>query len=115
LKLGDECLEQIKVYEFVKQCTDLPFLHIANERSCSIQQGMILKRMGVRAGVSDIFIPRANKTLHGLWIELKFGKNKLSSSQLKFINEMIAEGYGAFVAYGAEEAILVIKSFYNIE
>lgn len=115
MKISGECLEQIKVHEFVKQCTDLPFLHIANERSCSIQQGMILKRMGVRSGVSDIFIPRANKTLHGLWIELKFGKNKASPAQLTFINEMISEGYGAFVATGAEEAILIIKSFYSLK
>ncbi len=110
-----ESIEQIKVAEWIKQCTNLPFMHIANERRTTPQHGAILKRMGVRAGVSDIFIPRANKTCHGLWIELKVGKNKPSPSQLEFINEMLTEGYGAFVAYGAEEAILIIKSFYNIK
>jgi hypothetical protein len=114
LKLKPETIAQIQVREWVIQNTDLPFIHVANERLASPAMGSILKRMGVRSGVSDIFIPRANKTQHGLFIELKVGVNKPTPSQLQFINEMIAEGYGAFVAYGSEEAILIIKQFYQI-
>lgn len=115
MKLGKEQIEQIKLREWVIQCTDLPFLHIANERTCTPQHGAILKRMGVLKGVSDVFIPRANKTCHGLWIELKVGKNKPSPTQLEFGNEMLEEGYGFYVAYSSEEAILMIKSFYGME
>ncbi len=112
--MNAEQIEQIKVHEFVKQCTDLPFIHIANERKCSAQQGALLKRMGVMAGVSDIFIPRSNGLLHGLFIELKIKSGKVSSHQNLFISNMVAEGYGAMVAYDAEEAILIIKAFYRL-
>lgn len=112
MRLGKEQLEQIKVYEFVRQCTDLPFIHIANERKIAAHKGLILKRMGVLKGVSDIFIPRATKHYHGAWIELKTDEGRVSPSQLEFINDMIKEGYFAQVCYGADEAILVIKSLY---
>ena len=114
MPLGREQVEHIKVIEFLRQCTDLPFLHIANERRTSAQAGALLKRMGVVSGIPDIFIPRATKKFHGVWIELKVGKNKLSSSQLDFINKMITEDYGAFVAYGSDECIEIIKKLYDI-
>ena len=76
--------------------------------------GAILKRMGVKPGVSDIFFPRSNHQFKGLWLELKVGKNKATEAQVKFIDEMIAEGYSGLVAYGFDEAILMIKSFYQI-
>jgi hypothetical protein len=102
------------VREWVIQNTDLKFFHFANERQCSAQYGSLLKRMGVTAGVSDIFLPKGNDTFKGLWIELKVGKNKATPAQLDFINDMIAEGYSACVAYGAEEAILMIRQFYGL-
>ena len=109
-----EIIAQIQVAEYVKQCTDLPFIHIANERSTSPQSGALLKRMGVYKGVSDIFIPRANKTCHGLFIELKVGKNKPSVEQFNFIHRMNEEGYGGFVAYSSDEAIKIIQEFYGL-
>ncbi len=108
-----EQLEQIKVCEYVKQCTDLPFIHIANERKISPQAGALLKRMGVVAGASDIFIPRATKHHHGLFIELKTLKGKPSLSQLEFLSRMESEGYFGIVCYGATEAIDTIKRFYG--
>lgn len=109
-----EQIEQIKVCEFVKQCTDLPFLHIPNERKCSPQYGARLKRMGVLSGASDIFIPRANGRFHGMFIELKTLKGKPSPAQIKFLEDMHTEGYFGMVCYGAEDAIETIKAFYNL-
>ncbi len=114
MNLGAEMLMQIQVCNFVQQCTKLPFIHIANEGKRSHVNGSLLRRMGLRAGVSDIFMPRGNARFSGLWIELKAGKNKPTPSQLEFINEMITEGYHACVCYSAEEAILTIKTFYSI-
>lgn len=116
MKIGAEAIEQIKVCEWLKQLhPEIPFIHIANERSCDAVYGRILKRMGVRKGVSDLFFPKGNLIASGLWLELKSAKGKLSPSQLEFINEMIALGYLAHVAFSAEEAILIIKKFYSIE
>lgn len=115
MKINPESIEQIKVCEWIKQIhPDIPFLHLANERACSIQYGMLLKRMGVMKGASDIFIPKATKNFHGLFIELKVGSNRATPSQLEFIERMISEGYAGFVAYGADEAISIIKSIYDL-
>lgn len=114
MKVGKETICQVQVCEWVKQKTDLPFIHIANERVTSAPSGSLLKKMGVRAGVSDCFIPRANSTHHGLWIELKIPPNKPTDLQKKFLEDMKKEGYGTFVAYSSLEAIQIIKDFYQI-
>lgn len=110
-----EEIEQIKVVEFLRQCTDLPFLHVANERRCSPQQGHRLKRLGVRKGVSDLFLPRKNAYASGLWIELKTENGRATPDQMNFLKEMRLEGYEAEVCYGANDAISQIKRFYSIE
>lgn len=113
--LGKEKIEHIKIAEWLKQCTNIPFLHIANERMTSAQHHKLLKRMGVRAGVSDFFFPRSNNYYKGLWLELKSLDGKPSQMQTEFINDMLDEGYYATFAYGASEAILIIKYFYSIK
>ena len=37
--------------------------------------------MGVKAGVSDLFLAYPNPNFHGLWIELKSEKGKKSPEQ----------------------------------
>lgn len=112
--MRNEAAEQIIVHEWVKNNTDLPFIHIANERRCSPQRGNLLRKMGVKKGVSDIFIPRANQDYHGLWIELKAQRGTLSRHQENFITQMRNENYFADVAFGANAAIEIIKAFYDL-
>lgn len=116
-KLGPEGIAQIQVAEFVKQNhPDLVFIHIANERQTTAQHGSILKKMGVLAGASDIFMPRSSpdKKFKGLFIELKTQVGKPSEEQLDFLAKMLQEGYDAHVAYGSEQGIKIIKEFYNL-
>ena len=113
--LKPETIAMIQVYEWVKQNTNLPFMHIANEGKRSIANTRILKRMGMRPGVSDIFIPRACRGYHGLWIELKVGSNEPTAQQIDFLEQMISEGYLAKVIYEAEPCIEYIANFYSIE
>lgn len=112
--IGEETTEQIKVVNWIRQCTTLPIIHVANERKCTPQHGIILKKMGQRSGVFDLFLPRSNGKQHGLWVEMKSRKGKPTTTQLDFMCEMISENYGAFVAYSADEAILIIKNFYSL-
>jgi len=104
---------QIAVADFAR-LNKLPFKHFANERKCSFIYGQLLKRMGVSAGVSDCFFPRGNDTFKGLWIELKIKPNKPTTNQLKFLEEMIEEGYAGHVAYSLDEAMAIIKAFYSL-
>ena len=42
----------------------------------------------------DLLLLEPNKGIHGLWIELKVGKNKMSKEQKDFSIKMIQRGYG---------------------
>lgn len=114
MKIHEETKIQIQVCEWVKQQTTIPFLHVANERKTSPMMGALLKRMGVRAGVSDLFFPRGNKTFSGLWLELKAPNGKVSPVQAKFMCDMVNEGYCCQIAYSPAEAICMIKAFYGM-
>lgn len=85
--------------------------HFANERQCHVQQGRVLKRMGVKRGVSDIFIavPSSNKS--GLWLELKVNQNKPSKEQVEFLERKTQRGYAAFCAWDLEQAISIINNY----
>lgn len=54
---------------------DLMF-HIPNGGSRNKLEAANLKKQGVKAGVPDLFLPVGRGSYHGLFIELKYGKNK---------------------------------------
>lgn len=114
VRINPETVDQIKIVNWVRQCTNLPCIHIPNEGKRSTQQGSILKKMGLTAGVADLFFPRANHNSHGLWIEVKTLKGKPTEAQTLFINQMLDEGYEAKICYGFEDAIRTIKMHFNI-
>lgn len=96
-------------YQFPELAPD--FHHFANERRCSVQQGRLLKRMGVKKGVADFFLAFPMNHKGGLWIELKVGKNKPSKEQLEFLERKVARGYEAHVTWGFEGAKELISSY----
>lgn len=111
----DEWIEQVKVIEWLKQCTDIPYMAITNERKCTPQQARRLEQAGRISGVPDLLFPRGNKVNCCLWIEMKSKLGRLSAAQIKFMKDRRLEGASAEVAYSADEAILYIKHFYGLE
>lgn len=87
------------------------FHHFANERKCSVITGSILKKMGVKRGVSDFHLGVAKGGFFGLWIELKIDKGKLTSHQKSFIDRKMQRGYLAIVAWGFDEAVKIIDCY----
>lgn len=80
-------------------------IHIPNEGKRDPRLGNKLKRMGMRAGVFDFFIPIPTSLYHGLWIELKRRKgSKISKEQMEWSHKMKSLQYCACFAYGWEEA-----------
>ena len=76
-----------------------------------------LKAQGVKAGVSDIFLPVARSTMHGLWIELKTPKTdqnvagKPSALQIEWLDKMGGQGYAAVICYGWTSAMETITDY----
>lgn len=89
----------------------LDILHIANERRCSLQEGVILKRMGVIPHVTDILLALPVNGFHGLWMELKTEKGRLSDGQMEFIKRKNQRGYFAIAVWGLEAAKEVIRTY----
>lgn len=87
--------------------------HFANERRCSIQQGRLLKRMGVKKGVADIFIAVPNDKKSGLWIELKVNNGKASKEQNEFLARMKERNFEAKLAMSEDEAKYIIYNYLN--
>lgn len=68
-----------------------------------------LKKEGLQSGVPDICLPAALGGAFGLYIEMKWGANKLQESQKAYRDYLILAGYRHEVCYGfeaAKEAIL---------
>ncbi len=115
--LRPESSEQIALFDWIRlQPKISPYaFSIPNEAKRNPITGRIMKRMGMRSGVSDVFIAIPNKTAHGLFIELKAGKNKATASQLEFIKDVRYQGYEAEVCIGSIEAIKVITKYLKLQ
>ena len=112
-----ESLEQQALFEWSKlsqgKYPELKLLHAVGNGNAktSIAQGARMKREGVLAGVSDIFLPVSRDGHHGLYIELKVKGNTTSYSQKWWIEETTKQGYCAKVCYGWIEAKEVIEKY----
>ena len=55
--------------------------HIPNGGSRNRLEAANLKRQGVKSGVPDLCLPVARGKYHGLYIEMKYGKTKITPSR----------------------------------
>ena len=79
------------------------------------RQGAWMKDEGMKAGVPDLFLPVARDGYHGLYIELKIGKNKPTDSQVWWLERLTMEGYLAVVCWGYDDAVETISKYVGIE
>ena len=102
-----EAIEQINV---VKYCAFLkiPIFAIPNGGSRDRREAANLKMQGVKAGVPDLCIPVARGKYHGLFIEMKYGKNKTTALQEEWLELLNKIGYCAAVCHGFDKAKTVI-------
>ena len=71
----------------------------------------ILKQEGVLAGMPDLIVCCAKNGYSGLFIEMKFGKNKLSANQVEVIGKLKQEGYKVEVCYTFDEFVKVCNEY----
>ena len=113
---GSEDEEQAVIFTWaelhsgVYPCLSLMY-HVPNEGKRSRAAAVKLKRMGLRRGVPDICLPVARGGYHGLYIELKVGKNRATADQKAYLEALGREGYFVALCYGALEAEDVILRY----
>lgn len=115
-----ESQEQISLFQWAKlmqgRYPELSLLHaIPNGGKRNAREAARMKQEGVKAGVSDIFLPVARGGYHGLYIELKAEKGTLSDKQKWWIEETTKQGYYSTVCFGWVEASQVIKRYLDME
>lgn len=111
-----EDIIQINLMNWVREHTTYEdyIFHIANERTCSPQEGRRLKRMGVMKGVSDLFVAIPRGEYHGMFLELKTQNGAISPHQYDFLERMEQQGYRCAVAKGYTEARALLAEYLGI-
>ena len=84
---------------------------VPNGGARSAATGAMLKREGVRKGVTDLMLLAPNKTHHALLIEMKAGSNKPSKEQREFLGHALTEGYQCAVCNDWQEATKIIHEY----
>lgn len=108
--------EQAALFEWAAyqagQWPELGYLfHIPNGGLRNKATAARLKAAGVKPGVPDLFLPVMRGQSAGLFIEMKYGANKPSPEQQRYIDLLRREGYAVEVCYSCEEAIKIITAY----
>lgn len=114
-----ESTEQTRVMNWARRneyrCPELALLHhIPNGGSRNKIEAANLKAQGVKSGVPDLCLPVPKSGFHGIYVEMKFGKNKPSQNQNWWLEQLKENGYMTAVCWSATEAIDTIANYLEI-
>lgn len=114
-----EAIEQERVIKWARDNeNNYPFLWLLhsslNGVKLSKNQAGRAKTQGMLSGVPDLFLPVPKNGFHGLFIEMKSGKGRLSTNQTCFLSKVELLGYKIAVCYSANEAIKTIENYYFV-
>jgi len=117
--LRSEDTEQINVIQWagwnMNRYPELKWLHhCPNGGSRNRNEAVKFKQMGVRAGVSDLCLPYPKGMYCGLYIEMKYGDNRLQDTQKEFLADMAEAGHFVVTCYSAEEAIRILEEYLSL-
>jgi hypothetical protein len=118
-KVQHEAKEQEAIFQWARLQenvhTELKLLFaIPNGGSRHKLEAYSLKRQGVKSGLPDMMLPIARENYHGLFIELKVGKNKTSESQNYWLEQLEKQGYRVHICYGFEQTRETILEYLSL-
>lgn len=96
----------------MQRMPELEYLHhVPNGGKRDKATAIALKRQGVKAGVPDIVLPVVREGYHGMYIELKAGKNTTTEKQERWLEHLRQQGYYTAVCYGWQIAAELIEKY----
>lgn len=109
-------LEHQEQKALIKWCEYMGYPHnlifaIPNGGHRHIIVAVKLKAEGVKPSIPDLFLPVAAWGKHGMFIEMKSKKGKVTKKQKIKIDELRKEGYHAGVCFGFDEAKIDIEAY----
>ena len=107
---------QIAIVQWARARTDVyPCLawlhHVPNGGPRSAREAAILAKAGLTRGIPDLCLPYPSGPYHGLYVELKYGRNKLTQEQAAFMEYAAGAGYATAVCRSAPDAQRVIEQY----
>lgn len=88
-------------------------IHIPNEGKRGPKAARDAKRLGVRAGVPDLFLALPRGGYAGLWIEMKSKYGKVSDNQQCWMEKLSSGGYKYHICFSSIEAIKIVLGYYE--
>lgn len=89
--------------------------HVPNEGKRSKATGAEMVRMGLKSGVPDVVLPVARQGYHGLVIEMKEDRGKLTQKQKEWLRMFSAENWKVLVCWGWDCAADAIAKYLGFE
>jgi hypothetical protein len=123
MKHIEDDLQMACVQWFNLQYPNVVMFHIPNGGKRDAREGARFKAMGVMPGVADLFVMKRKEEpssfnperyihiWHGLFIELKSPKGKLTESQSDFAAASMANGYQYHICRSLDEFIKVVNEY----
>lgn len=116
---SSEEIEQINLFRWAEfaenKYPELKLMyHVPNEGKRSALTGSRLKQAGLKPGVPDIVLPVARGGYIGLYIELKYGRNKTTDNQKEWLRDLRNQYHLTAVCYGWEQAKDLIESYMKL-
>lgn len=116
---SSEEIEQISLFRWAEfaenKYPELKLMyHVPNEGKRSALTGSRLKQAGLKPGVPDIVLPVARGGYIGLYIELKYGRNKTTDNQKEWLRDLRDQHHLTAVCYGWEQAKDLIESYMKL-
>ena len=100
-----------------KHLSELALMFAIPNAGAGAQSGQAgkMKGEGVKAGVPDLLLPAARGIYHGLFVEMKFNKNKPNPQQLWWHSRLEEQGFKVVVCYAWHEAKDVILAYLEMK
>jgi len=123
MKNLEDQLQAACIQWFRYQYPNIVIFAIPNGGSRNPVEAAKLKRTGTLAGVADMFVMKSKEEpssfnperyihiWHGLFIELKIGKNKLSEQQSDFAAISMVNGYRYSICRSLDEFMNVVNDY----
>jgi hypothetical protein len=116
----DESNIQQAILKWARVCDyiypELALLHaIPNGADVSEKNRIRLVKEGLLCGVPDLFLPAARYPYHGLYIEIKTEKGRVSEKQQKIHELLIHQGYRVEICRNSFDAIDLIETYLKHE
>ena len=70
---------------------------------------------GMKSGVPDVSLPVPRRGYHGMFVEMKYGRNYLSKEQTEWCAALVEQGYRVDVCYSAEDAFRALCDYLGVE